>query len=276
MTAIVSVPVISIRNTFPYLQRFYEFAYWHIQRYVEFTCDMDDDKRMTLLPQFWLHRNLDQFPDALDILFDLPYYDALERLRKKYDFVREHDVIFTALLLAPLMHSFFYPDTDREAILMNAAERQEVLRMYEFMQNSQKDGFDPTQKYLLSYGGCSSVSIPNSCNWLMRMIEREYRNHYDMLGNPPRRKGSLDNDLPKRRPDFSNFLGYNTLLFLRDILHVKPFVPQELCMFIVDYLAVCHAILSKQDMSYKSTYDMLQNCKKTYGVYPIPFSYVQM
>ena len=107
------------------------------------------------------------------------------------------------------------------------------------------------------------------------MVEREYRNHYDILGNPPRHANPRKDDPPKRRPTFASFLGYNTLLFLRDYLHIRPTVPQGLCQFICDYLTVCSDNVSKQDLSYKNTYDMLQNCKKTYGMSSIPISWVK-
>ena len=191
-------------------------------------------------------------------------------------FLAKHELIFHTLLLAPLMSSVFHPYTDEDNfVLQDEAERQEVLRVYEFLQQMQKDGFDPSKKYLLSYGGTSSVQIPNTCNWLLRMIEKEYRSHYDALGNPPRHSQSREGNPPKRRPTFASFLGYNTLLFLRDYLRIRPTVPQGLCQVISDYLTACSDIVSKQDLSYKNTYDMLQNCKKTYGMSSIPISWVK-
>lgn len=174
------------------------------------------------------------------------------------------------------MSSVFHPYTDEEVFaLQDGAERQEVLRVYEFLQQTQRKGLDPSRKYSLSYGGMLSVQIPNTSNWFIRMVEREYRNHYDALGNPPRHSRPSEANPPKRRPTFASFLGYNTLLFLRDHLRIRPAVPQELCQFISDYLTACSDIVSKQDLSYKNTYDMLQNCKKTYGMSSIPISRVK-
>ena len=61
--AVISVPVCIIKKTCPYLGRFYGFSYWYIQRYVESTCNLDDDNRVNLLPKFWMFQNLDMFPD---------------------------------------------------------------------------------------------------------------------------------------------------------------------------------------------------------------------
>ena len=274
--AVISVPVCIIRKTYPYLERFYGFSYRYIQRYIESTCSVHDDNRMNLLPKFWMYQNLDRFPDDFGIIFDLPYYKNVEALQEQHDFLAKHELIFHTLLLAPLMSSVFHPYTDEDNfVLQDEAERQEVLRVYEFLQQMQKDGFDPSKKYLLSYGGTSSVQIPNTCNWLLRMIEKEYRSHYDALGNPPRHSQSREGNPPKRRPTFASFLGYNTLLFLRDYLRIRPTVPQGLCQFISDYLTACSDIVSKQDLSYKNTYNMLQNCKKTYGMSSIPISWVK-
>ena len=146
-----------------------------------------------------------------------------------------------------------------------------IWMVYRFLKTVQSDGYDLNQKFALSANGLGSVPIPNIQNWLMELIEREY------LANPfPLDKLlPVDVQLPKRRPTFANFLGYNTLLFLRDGLHVQSFVPQMLCQFICDYLTACCDNVSKQDLSYKKTYDMLQNCKKTYKSYPIPISWVK-
>jgi len=202
-----------------------------------------------------MYQNLDMFPDDFGIVFDLPYYKNVEALQEQYDFLAKHDLIFHTLLLAPLMSSVFHPYTDEEVFaLPDGAERQEVLRVYEFLQQTQREGLDPSKKYLLSYGGMSSVQIPNTSNWFIRMVEREYRNHYDALGNPPRHSRPSEANPPKRRPTFASFLGYNTLLFLRDHLRIRPAVPQELCQFISDYLTACSDIVSKQDLSYKNIY----------------------
>ena len=274
--AVISVPVCIIKKTCPYLERFYGFSYWYIQRYVESTCNLDDDNRVNLLPKFWMYQNLDMFPDDFGIIFDLPYYKNVEALQERYDFLAKHNLIFHTLLLAPLMSSVFHPYTDEEVFaLPDGAERQEVLRVYEFLQQTQREDLDPSKKYLLSYGGMSSVQIPNTSNWFMRMVEREYRNHYDALGNPPRHSRPSEANPPKRRPTFASFLGYNSLLFLRDHLRIRPAVPKELCQFISDYLTACSDIVSKQYLSYKNIYDMLQNCKKTYGMSSIPISWVK-
>ena len=85
--AVISVPVCIIKKTCPYLGRFYGFSYWYIQRYVESTCNLDDDNRVNLLPKFWMFQNLDMFPDDFGIIFDLPYYKNVEALQEQYPLV---------------------------------------------------------------------------------------------------------------------------------------------------------------------------------------------
>lgn len=184
----------------------------------------------------------------------------------------ENSIAIYILLLAPFVNPALHPYTDTEVTIMqDEVRRKDIANVYRFLKTIQADGYNSSQKYSLTANGAGSVPISNYQNWLMEIIEAEY------LKDPFPLDKLVPTDVqhPKRRPTFANFLGYNTLLFLRDILHIEPFVPKELCQLICDYLTACSDNVSKQDLSYKNTYDMLQNCKKTYKGYPIPISFVE-
>lgn len=203
----------------------------------------------------------------------MPYYEKLLELQSKYPTLLEKNHLpLYVLMLAPYVNPVLHPYTEGEIAALEDAERsKDIAKAYRFLKTNQTDGFNPSQKFLLSAKGLGSVPISNYQNWLVELIERAYlKNPFPLDKLLP-----ADVQLPKRRPTFANFLGYNTLLFVRDVLHVEPFVPQELCQFICDYLTACSDNVSIQDLSYKNTYDMLQNCKKTYKGHPIPISFVQ-
>lgn len=268
----ISFPLDFIKQAFPYLEKYYEFSCWSINENLERAC-YDNDLVVDVLPKYWQSRTLDVFPEDLKIIFEMPYYNNILELEKKYPTLLDKGhIVFYVLLLAPYVNPDMHPYTDGEiAALEDETKRKEIANVYRFLKTIQTDGYDLNQKFALSANGLGSVPIPNFQNWLMELIEKEY------LANPfPLDKLlPVDVQLPKRRPTFANFLGYNTLLFLRDGLHVQSFVPQMLCQFIYDYLTACCDNVSKQDLSYKKTYDMLQNCKKTYKGYPIPISWVK-
>lgn len=272
MNNLVSFPLDFIKQAFPYLERFYEFSCWSITENLEKACS-DNDLVADVLPQYWQTRTLDVFPDDLKVIFDMPHYHKLLALQSKYPTLLDENRIYIyVLLLAPFVNPALYPYTDGEiTALEDEVRRKDIANVYRFLKSVQADGYNPSQKFSLTANGQGAVPISNYQNWLMEVVEAEY------LKNPFPLEKLLPADvqLPKRRSTFANFLGYNTLLFIRDVLHIKPFVPQELCQFICDYLPACPDNVSIQDLSYKNTYDMLQNCKKTYKDYPIPISFVQ-
>lgn len=271
--AVLSFSVELIKQAFPYLEKYYGFSCWSINENIEYACSENSDLGFKLLPKYWDSRTLDVFPDDFTIFFDMPCYDKMLELRSKYPTLLDENSIFIyVFLLAPFVNPAVHPYTADEVTAMeDDVRRKDIANAYRFLKTIQADGFDRLQKYSLTANGVGSVPISNYQNWLMDIIEAEY------LKNPiPFDKLlPVDVQLPKRRPTFANFLGYNTLLFLRDVLHIEPFVPQELCQFICDYLTACSDNVSTQDVSYKNTYDMLQNCKKTYKGYPIPISFVE-
>lgn len=270
----VSFPVYFIKQVFPYLEKYYGFSCWSINENIEDACHKNPDLGFNLLPKYWKSRTLDVFPDDFTIFFDMPYYEKLLELQPKYPtLLDENSIGIYVLLLAPFMNPALHPYTEGEVTaLEDEVRRKDIANAYRFLKTIQADGYAPSQKYSLTANGMGSVPISNYQNWLMEVIETEYlKDPFPLDKLLP-----ADVQLPKRRPTFANFLGYNTLLFLRDVLHIEPFVPQELCQFICDYLTACSDNVSKQDLSYKNTYDMLQNCKKTYKGHPIPFLLCRM
>lgn len=270
--SLVSFPLDVIKQAFPYLEKYYEFSCWSINENLERAC-YDNDLVVDVLPKYWESRTFDVFPEDLKIIFDMPHYEKLLELQNKYPtLLDENHLPFYVLLLAPYVNPVLHPYTEEEIAALEDAERsKDIANVYRFLKTIQADGFNPNQRFLLTANGQRSVSISNSQNWLVEMIEKAYlKNPFPLDKLLP-----VDVQLPKRRPTFMNFLGYNTLLFLHGVLHVESFVPQELCQFICDYLTACSDNVSKQDLSYKNTYDMLQNCKKTYKGNPIPISWVK-
>lgn len=270
--AVLSFSVELIKQAFPYLEKFYGFSCWSINENIENAC-CENDLVLDVLPKYWETRTLDVFSDDLRIFFNMPSYEKMLELQPKYPILLdENRIVIYVLLLAPFMNSALHPYTEGEiAAMEDDVRRKDIANTYRFLKTIQPDGYNPLQKYSLTANGSGSVLISNYQNWLMELIEKEYlKNPYPLEKLLP-----ADVQLPKRRPTFTNFLGYNTLLFLRDILHVEPFVPQELCQFICDYLAVCSDNVSTSGMSYQNTYDMLQNCRKTYRGYPTPISFVE-
>ena len=268
----ISYPLDFIKQAFPYLEKYYEFSCWSINENLERAC-YDNDLVVDVLPKYWQSRTLDVFPEDLKIIFDMPHYEKLLELKSTYPtLLDENHLPLYILMLAPYVNPALHPYTENEIAALEDAERsKDIAKAYRFLKTIQADGFNPSQKFLLTANGVGSVPISNYQNWLMELIERAYlKNPFPLDKLLP-----ADVQLPKRRPTFVNFLGYNTLLFLRDVLHVESFVPQELCQFICEYLTACSDNVSTQDLSYKNTYDMLQNCKKTYKGYTIPISWVK-
>ncbi|WP_302402023.1 hypothetical protein [Alistipes communis] len=269
----VSFPVYFIKRVFPYLEKYYEFSCWSITENIENACHKNPDLGFNLLPKYLQSHTLDVFPDDFIIFFDMPYYNKMVELRNKHPTLLDKNHIgFYVFLLAPFMNPALHPYTGSEVTAMeDEVRRKDIANAYRFLKTIQADGYKFSQKYSLTANGVGSVPISNCQNWLMKLIETEYmKDPFPLDKLLP-----ADVRLPKRRPTFANFLGYNTLLFLRDVFHIEAFVPQELCQFICDYLTACSDNVSKQDLSYKNTYDMLQNCKKTYKGYPIPISWVK-
>ena len=273
MDNLVSFPLTIIKQAFPYLEKYYGFSCWSITENIEDACHKNPDLGFNLLPKYWESRTLDVFPDDFKIILDMPHYEKLLELQPKYPTLLDaNNIPIYVLMLAPYVNPALHPYTENEVTAMeDEVRRKDIANAYRFLKTIQADGYAPSQKYSLTANGVGSVSISNYQNWLMELIKAEYlKDPFPLDKLLP-----ADVQLPKRRPTFANFLGYNTLLFLRDVLHIEPFVPQELCQFICDYLTACSDNVSKQDLSYKNTYDMLQNCKKTYKGYPIPISWVK-
>ena len=273
MDNLVSFPLTIIKQAFPYLEKYYGFSCWSITENIEDACHKNPDLGFNLLPKYWESRTLDVFPDDFKIILDMPHYEKLLELQPKYPTLLDaNNIPIYVLMLAPYVNPALHPYTENEVTAMeDEVRRKDIANAYRFLKTIQADGYAPSQKYSLTANGVGSVPISNYQNWLMELIKAEYlKDPFPLDKLLP-----ADVQLPKRRPTFANFLGYNTLLFLRDVLHIEPFVPQELCQFICDYLTACSDNVSKQNLSYKNTYDMLQNCKKTYKGYPIPISWVK-
>lgn len=270
--SLVSFPVNFIKQVFPYLEKYYEFTCWSINDNLE-KASSEQEFIVDVLPKYWETHSLDVFPEDLNVLFDMPHYGKLLELQPKYPEILDEKLIpLYVLLLAPYVNPALHPYTENEIdALEDEQRRRDIANVYRFLKTTQPDGFDSQKKYTLMCNNYGSVQISNIWNWLLDIVERKHLEK----PFPLEKLLPADVQLPKRRPTFANFLGYNTLLFLRDVLHIEPFVPQELCQFICDYLTACSDNVAKQDLSYKNTYDMLQNCKKTYKGHPIPISWVK-